>query len=73
MPAEKYTWRPAEGVRSEGRSTPRWFGQQTTFRGAFILIAGHTGERIAYARMNGIVPPWSEEQQQQQQKPAAKP
>jgi uncharacterized damage-inducible protein DinB len=139
MPAEKYAWRPAEGVRSVGEvyahivaanygiarvlGTPppadvdfkaimasagdkaktvqalkdsfahfrqavlslsdadldkplKMFGQQTTYRGAFILIAGHTGEHlgqsIAYARMNGIVPPWTEEQQQQQ-KPAAKP
>ncbi|HVS88550.1 MAG TPA: DinB family protein [Candidatus Acidoferrum sp.] len=139
MPAEKYTWRPAEGVRSVGEvyahmvaanygiaralGTPppadvdlkaimasagdktktvqalkdsfahfrqavlslsdadldkplKMFGQQTTYRGAFILITGHTGEHlgqsIAYARMNGIVPPWTEEQQQQQ-KPAAKP
>jgi uncharacterized damage-inducible protein DinB len=136
--AEKYTWRPAEGVRSIGEvyahivaanygiaralGTPlpagvdfkviianagdkaktvqalkdsfahfrqavlsvsdadldkplKMFGQQTTYRGAFILITGHTGEHlgqsIAYARMNGIVPPWTEEQQQQ--KPAAKP
>jgi uncharacterized damage-inducible protein DinB len=141
IPAEKYTWRPAEGVRSVGEvyahmvaanygtaralGTPfpagvdpkaimanagdkaktvpalkdsfahfrqavlslsdadldkplKMFGQQTTYRGAFILITGHTGEHlgqsIAYARMNGIVPPWTEEQQQQQQKkPAAKP
>jgi hypothetical protein len=53
------------------------FGQQTTYRSAFTLITGHTGEHlgqsIACARMNGIVPHWTEEQQQQQQKPAAKP
>jgi uncharacterized damage-inducible protein DinB len=139
MPAEKYTWRPGEGVRSVGEvydhivaanyglaralGTPppagfdpkaimanaadkpktvqglkdsfayfrqavlslsdadldkplKLFGQQTTYRGAFIMITGHTGEHlgqsIAYARMNGIVPPWTEEQQQQQ-KPPAKP
>jgi uncharacterized damage-inducible protein DinB len=139
VPAEKYTWRPAEGVRSIGEvynhivaanygiaralGTPppagfdpkaimansgdkaktvqalkdsfahfrqavisvsdadldkplKLFGQQTTYRGAFIMITGHTGEHlgqsIAYARMNGIVPPWTEEQQQQQ-KPPAKP
>ena len=140
VPAEKYAWRPAEGVRSIGEvyahmvaanygigralGTPpppgfdskavmamagdkaktvqalkdsfahfrqaviavsdadldkplKLFGQQTTYRGAFIMITGHTGEHlgqsIAYARMNGIVPPWTEEQKQQQQKPAAKP
>lgn len=137
IPAEKYTWRPAEGVRSIGEvynhivaanygiaralgTQPpagfdpkaimansgdktktvqalkdsfahfrqaviavsdadldkplKMFGQQTTYRGAFIMITGHTGEHlgqsIAYARMNGIVPPWTEEQQQ---KPPAKP
>ena len=142
IPAEKYTWRPGEGVRSVGEvymhiaaanygiaralGTPfpagvdprtlaasandkaktvqalkdsfahfrqailalndadldkpqKMFGRQTTLRGSFILIAGHTGEHlgqsIAYARMNGVVPPWTEEQQQQQQqqKPADKP
>jgi uncharacterized damage-inducible protein DinB len=141
VPAEKYTWRPAEGVRSIGEvynhivaanygiartlgtqlpagfdskaimansgdkaktiqalkdsfahfrqaviavgdadldKPLKLFGQQTTYRGAFIMITGHTGEHlgqsIAYARMNGIVPPWTEDQQQQQQqKPPAKP
>lgn len=139
VPAEKYIWRPAEGVRSIGEvythivaanygvartlGTPppagfdfksltamstdkaktvqalkdsfaqfrqaiqalsdadadkpqKMFGRQTTLRGSFILITGHFGEHlgqsIAYARMNGIVPPWTEEQQQQQ-KQAEKP
>lgn len=139
VPAEKYGWRPAEGVRSIGEvyahivaanyGIPRafgtqppagfdpkavnaaandkakvvqglkdsfehfrqavlalsdadsdkamkLFGRQTTQRGAFIMITGHTGEHlgqsIAYARMNGIVPPWTEETQQQQ-KAADKP
>ena len=139
VPAEKYSWRPAEGVRSIGEvyahivaanyglaralgSQPpagidpkamaatandkpktvqalkdsfahfrrailalsdadadkpqKMLGQQTTQRGSFLLITGHTGEHlgqsIAYARMNGIVPPWTEEAQQQQ-KPAEKP
>jgi hypothetical protein len=35
-----------------------------------MLITGHFGEHlgqsIAYARMNGVVPPWTQEQQQQQ-------
>jgi uncharacterized damage-inducible protein DinB len=140
MPADKYTWRPAEGVRSVGEvythiisanygvasalGTPppagfdfkavaalsgdkakvlpalkesfahfrgailalneadadkpqKMFGQQTTLRGSFIMITGHCGEHlgqsIAYARVNGIVPPWTEEAQKQQQKPADKP
>jgi uncharacterized damage-inducible protein DinB len=133
VPAEKYGWRPAEGVRSIGEvyahivaanygiarafgaqmpagvdpkaitaaagdkpkivqglkdsfahfrqailalsdadsdKPMKMFGRQTTQRGAFIMVTGHTGEHlgqsIAYARMNGIVPPWTEESQQQQ-------
>jgi uncharacterized damage-inducible protein DinB len=139
VPAEKYPWRPAEGVRSIGEvyahivaanyglaralgtqppagfdpkaitaaandkpkivqalkdsfahfrqailalgdadvdKPQKMFGQQTTVRGSFIMITGHTGEHlgqsIAYARANGIVPPWTEEAQQQQ-KAAEKP
>jgi hypothetical protein len=53
------------------------FNRQTTLRGSFLMITGHFGEHlgqsIAYARMNGIVPPWTEEAQQPQQKPAEKP
>ncbi len=49
----------------------------TTLRGSFIAITGHLGEHlgqsIAYARVNGIVPPWTEEFQKQQQKTADKP
>jgi uncharacterized damage-inducible protein DinB len=137
VPAEKYSWRPAEGVRSIGEvythiaaanygvaralGTPppagfdpkalnalaadkaksvqalkdsfahfrgailaikdadlnnaqKMFGQDTTVRGAFFMITGHFGEHlgqsIAYARQNGIVPPWTEERQKQE---AAKP
>jgi uncharacterized damage-inducible protein DinB len=140
MPAEKYTWRPGEGVRSVGEvfthiiganygvaralGTPppngldfkaiialsndkpkvvqalkdsfahlrsatlalndgdadkpqKMFGRQSTLRGSFTMIVGHFGEHlgqsIAYARVNGVVPPWTEEAQQQQQKPADKP
>jgi uncharacterized damage-inducible protein DinB len=139
VPAEKYSWRPAEGVRSIGEvyahivaanyglaralgtqppagfdpkavtaaandkpkivqalkdsfahfrqaivalsdadadKPQKMFGQQTTQRGSFLMITGHTGEHlgqsIAYARANGIVPPWTEEAQQQQ-KQAEKP
>ncbi len=39
------------------------FGQKTTRRGILIFLDTHMGEHlgqaIAYARMNGIVPPWS--------------
>jgi uncharacterized damage-inducible protein DinB len=139
MPAEKYAWRPAEGVRSVGDvfahitlanygiaralgtappagfdmkailalstdkpkllqtmkdsfahfrgaivalsdadadKPQKMFNHQTTVRGSFIMITGHFGEHlgqsIAYARVNGVVPPWTEESQQQQ-KTADKP
>jgi len=137
MPAEKYSWRPGEGIRSVGevyahvvaanygvaralgtgppggldfKSIPslsgdkpkliqalkdsfghfrgaiialndadadkpqKMFNRQTTLRGSFMMIIGHFGEHlgqsIAYARMNGVVPPWTEESQRQEQKPA---
>jgi uncharacterized damage-inducible protein DinB len=140
MPAEKYVWRPAEGVRSVGEvfmhitganygvaralgtappagldpkammalsgdkpkvlqalkdsfahfhsaivaldeadadKPQKMFNRSTTLRGSFIAITGHFGEHlgqsIAYARMNGVVPPWTEDFQKQQQKPADKP
>jgi uncharacterized damage-inducible protein DinB len=140
MPAEKYTWRPAEGVRSVGEvfthitvanygigralgtappagfdpkaitalsadkpkvlqalkdsfahfrgaiialnetdadKPQKMFNRSTTLRGSFIAITGHFGEHlgqsIAYARVNGVVPPWTEDSQKQQQKPADKP
>lgn len=133
VPADKYNWRPAEGVRSFGEvllhvsaanyNLPRLLGTQppagmdlrgleksttekakiietlknsfahirgaitnlsdadaekgvkflgkdSTYRGVMIFVLRHLGEHlgqsIAYARMNGIVPPWTEEQQRQQ-------
>lgn len=141
MPAEKYTWRPGEGVRSVSElflhvaggnfSIPRragteppadfkpqgfetsttekakivailkqsfahvrqaalklsdadmektspWFGgRQATYREILFFLATHEhehlGQSIAYARMTGVVPPWTAarqaQQQQQQQKP----
>ena len=139
MPAEKYSWRPGEGVRSVGEvythiiganygvarslgtappagldpktfaalsgdkpkviqalkdsfahfrqailalndadadKPQKMFNRQTTLRGSFLMIDRHFGEHlgqsIAYARINGVVPPWTEEFQQQQ-KPADKP
>ena len=139
-PAEKYTWRPGEGVRSTGEvylhvacgnyslmrrvgvqppadfkpqgcdtsttdkakivemlkasfehvrrgavamsdadleKTAPWFGnRQATYREILFFIATHQhehlGQSIAYARMNGIVPPWTEEAQQRQQQAPAK-
>ncbi len=41
-----------------------FFGTPTTRRGVFVNldvhIAQHLGQAIAYARMNGITPPWSQ-------------
>jgi len=124
VPAEKYAWRPAEGVRSISEvythiaggnyflatflgakppadmpediekitdkakvmaelrksfdylratlaSTPdgdfeksvKMFNDMTTERGVYVTILEHLhehlGQSIAYARMNGVVPPWS--------------
>jgi hypothetical protein len=40
-----------------------FFGQHTTRRGVFTIldthVAEHLGQAIAYARMNGIAPPWA--------------
>jgi len=133
IPADKYTWRPGEGVRSVSEvflhvaaanfNLPKLMGiappadfkvqgfdksttdkakviaimqdafahmreavlsipdsdmdKQVDFRGGkkttravlmFILEhnAEHLGQSIAYARMNGVVPPWTEEQQKKQ-------
>ena len=127
VPAEKYTWRPAEGVRSisevflhvasanfglgrvigtpppqgfEGKGYDKsttdkakivaavkesfvhfrgaieklsvddadkmvkLFGQEASTRGAVFGLLGHLsehlGQAIAYARTNGVTPPWSE-------------
>ena len=140
MPADKYTWRPAAGVRSVSEvymhvaaanyniprvlGTPppagfdvrgfdtsvtekakvietlkqsfahlrqavlnmsdadsekklKWFGTENTYRGVLLFIirhmAEHLGQSIAYARINGVVPPWTEEQQRQQQQQPQKP
>lgn len=39
------------------------FGQKTTYRGVYLLAVVHAhehlGQLIAYARTNGVVPPWS--------------
>lgn len=54
------------------------FGQDSTLRNLFYLVGTHQhehfGTAIAYARVNGVVPPWTAARQaQQQQKPADKP
>jgi uncharacterized damage-inducible protein DinB len=40
-----------------------FFGMKTTARGAYLLLLSHAhehlGQAIAYARMNGVTPPWT--------------
>lgn len=44
-----------------------WFGGKNTERGVLLFIvrhaAEHLGQSIAYARMAGVVPPWTEDAQ----------
>jgi uncharacterized damage-inducible protein DinB len=53
-----------------------WFGGKNTERGVLLFMTRHTaehlGQSIAYARMLGVVPPWTEEQQRQQAAPKPK-
>ena len=43
------------------------FGTKSTVRGAYLLLLSHChehlGQSIAYARSNGVVPPWTEAQE----------
>ncbi len=43
------------------------FGMKTTVRGAYLLVLSHChehlGQSIAYARSNGVTPPWTAKQQ----------
>jgi uncharacterized damage-inducible protein DinB len=49
----------------------KYFGDETTIRGVFFNAATHMhehlGQSIAYARMNGVVPPWTAAEQAKQQ------
>jgi uncharacterized damage-inducible protein DinB len=54
------------------------FGHDTTVRGVLLIAATHEhehlGQSIAYARMNGIVPPWTAARMAKAaEKPAEKP
>ena len=60
----------------------KFFGRESTVRGLYLTVAlhehEHLGQSIAYARMNGIVPPWTAERQAKAaaakaEKPADKP
>jgi uncharacterized damage-inducible protein DinB len=47
----------------------QFFGQKTSVRNVLFVVLSHLhehlGQSIAYARTNGVVPPWTEEQQAQ--------
>jgi uncharacterized damage-inducible protein DinB len=52
------------GVGDETLDDPiTLFGRETTRRGALLLLSTHAhehlGQAIAYARVNGVTPPWS--------------
>ncbi|HEV7239773.1 MAG TPA: DinB family protein [Thermoanaerobaculia bacterium] len=54
----------AAASKTEDLEKPvKMFGSPTTNRGVFITMLSHLhehlGQSIAYARMNGVVPPWS--------------
>jgi len=54
----------AMGLSDEDMSKPvKMFGRDTTYGGLFFTMANHMhehlGQSIAYARTNGVVPPWS--------------
>jgi uncharacterized damage-inducible protein DinB len=47
----------------------QFFGQKSSVRNVLFVVLSHLhehlGQSIAYARTNGVVPPWTEEQQSQ--------
>jgi uncharacterized damage-inducible protein DinB len=49
-PPEKFAWRPASGVRSTSE----------VYMHIVIHANEHMGQLVAYARMTGVVPPWSQ-------------
>jgi uncharacterized damage-inducible protein DinB len=53
-----------------------FFGMKTTVRGGYLLVLSHAhehlGQSIAYARMNGVVPPWTAKQEEAIKAEAAK-
>ncbi len=48
---------------ADAEKAVKMFGQDTTNRGAVLFtlehLSEHMGQAIAYARTNGVVPPWS--------------
>jgi len=54
----------AELTEADAERKIPWFDGENTYRGVLYFMARHTGEHtgqlIAYARISGIVPPWSD-------------
>jgi uncharacterized damage-inducible protein DinB len=54
-----------------------WFGGKNTERGVLLFVvrhaAEHLGQSIAYARMAGVTPPWTEDAQKKQSQKKADP
>jgi uncharacterized damage-inducible protein DinB len=55
-----------QGVNDGDWDKPtKMFGRETTYRNALLTAVSHAhehlGQSIAYARMNGITPPWSQQ------------
>lgn len=55
--------RSAVAKTSDLEKPVKLFGTQTTRRGVLVTVVSHLhehlGQSIAYARMNGVTPPWS--------------
>ena len=55
--------RNAANAATDLEKPVKMFGNQTTQRGVLITMLSHLhehlGQSVAYARMNGVVPPWS--------------
>lgn len=52
---------------ADAERTMPWFDGHSTYRGILYFMTRHTGEHtgqlIAYARINGVAPPWSEREE----------
>ena len=59
----KHTGRTLCIFRQRLQAPVKLFGRDMTKQGALMLILNdqheHLGQSIAYARTNGVVPPWS--------------
>lgn len=55
--------RSAVNAQNDLEKPVKMLGTQTTYRGVLVTVLSHLhehlGQSVAYARMNGVVPPWS--------------